>query len=134
MSEHEESLSRRDAVAGALAGRAALSLPQFLEPGDALAAGPKGRAEAMALFLGQDELPVPPKSAKVHTSACQFCNVGCGYKIYTWPVSAKPVRTGAPKGPLGEWISPAMVTRAKVGGRECYVAVVPDQRLRGQPR
>ena len=81
----------------------------------------------MALFLGQDELPVPPKSAKVHTSACQFCNVGCGYKIYTWPVSAKPVRTGAPKGPLGEWISPAMVTRAKVGGRECYVAVVPDR-------
>jgi arsenite oxidase large subunit len=127
MSEHDESLSRRDAVGGLMAGLGALSLPQFLEPGDALAAGPRGRAEAMALFLGQDELPVPPKGAKVHTSACQFCNVGCGYKIYTWPVSAKPARTGAPEGPLGEWISPAMVTRARVGGKDSYVAVVPDR-------
>ena len=48
--------------------------------------------EAMATFLGQADLPVPPASAKVHTSACQYCNVGCGYKIYTWPVRAKPVK------------------------------------------
>ena len=87
------------------------------------------RDEAMALFLGQDQLPVPPKNAKVHTSACQYCNVGCGYKIYTWPVGKTPQsrrRRPVPKGPLGDWISPAMVTRGKVDGKDSYIAVVPD--------
>jgi anaerobic selenocysteine-containing dehydrogenase len=79
VSERDERLSRRDAVGGLAAGLGALALPRFLEPGDALAASPEGRAEALALFLGQDELPVPPADAKVHTSACQYCNVGCGY-------------------------------------------------------
>ncbi len=85
----------------------------------------------MALFLGQDELPVPPANATVHTSACQFCNVGCGYKIYTWPVSATPESAGArgpyPKPLLGDWISPAMVTRTVVDGKDSYVVVLPDK-------
>ena len=73
---------------------------------------------------------MPPADATVHTSACQYCNVGCGYKIYTWPVSRTPQRAGAggpyPKGALSDWISPAMVTRARVDGKDSYVAVVPD--------
>jgi arsenite oxidase large subunit len=127
VSEHDDTLSRRDAVAGMLAGAGALSFPKFLEPGDALAASASARKEAMSLFLGQDELPVPPKSAKVHTSACQYCNVGCGYKIYTWPVSKTPKKTGRPKPPLGDWVSPAMVTRGRVDGKDSYIAVVPDR-------
>ena len=125
-------LSRKKVVGGALAGAGALSLPRFLRPSDALAAG-DGQAldEAMALFLGRSDLPVPPASAKVHTSACQYCNVGCGYKIYTWPVAETPKNASAggplPKGALGEWISPAMVTRAQVDGKDSYVAVVPDK-------
>jgi arsenite oxidase large subunit len=141
MSEHEyehederleSPVSRGKVVAGALAGFGALSLPKFLRPSDALAAG-DGAAldEASALFLGQKDLPVPPKSAKVHTSACQFCNVGCGYKIYTWPVKSTPKNPNAdgpyPKGPLAEWVSPAMVTRAQVGGVDSYIAVIPDK-------
>jgi arsenite oxidase large subunit len=125
MSEHEEGLSRREAVGGFLAGAGALSLPSFLEPTAVFAAG--SHEEAMALFLGQDELPVPPKNAKVHTSACQYCNVGCGYKIYTWPVAKTPQSLGEPKGTLGDWISPAMVTRARVDGKDSYIAVVPDR-------
>jgi arsenite oxidase large subunit len=126
--EHEKALSRKTVVTGALAGAGALSLPRFLAPSDALAAG-DGRTleKAMAGFLGQADLPVPPANAKVHTSACQFCNVGCGYKIYTWPVAQKPVKVGAPKKALSDWISPAMVTRAEVDGVDSYVAVVPDR-------
>jgi arsenite oxidase large subunit len=127
MSEHEEGLSRREAVGGLLAGAGALSFPSFLEPGEAVAADAAARDEAMALFLGRDELPVPPKGATVHTSACQYCNVGCGYKIYTWPVGRTPRRTGPVKGALSDWISPAMVTRAQVDGKDSYVAVVPDR-------
>ena len=64
MSNHDEQVSRREAVGGFLAGAGALSLPSFLEPGDALAAGAAARDKAMALFLGQDELPVPPKERR----------------------------------------------------------------------
>jgi hypothetical protein len=118
VSEHDDGLSRRDAVGGFLVGAGALSFPSFLEPGEALAASAAARDREMALFLGQDQLPVPPENAKVRTSACQYCNVGCGYKIYTWPVGRTPRRAGRPEGPLSDWISPAMVTRGKVDGKD----------------
>ncbi|HEX4679014.1 MAG TPA: molybdopterin-dependent oxidoreductase [Gaiellaceae bacterium] len=128
----EQEFSRKKAVTGALVGVGALSLPRFLRPSDALAAGDAAALDqAMADFLGQPDLPVPPANAKVRTSACQFCNVGCGYKIYTWPVSANPKSPSTagpyPKAPLDGWISPAMVTRAMVGGVDSYIAVVPDR-------
>src|SRR4029453_9434623 len=133
MSEHhdesyEATVNRGKVVAGALAGFGALSLPKFLRPSEALAAG-DGAAldEASALFLGQKDLPVPPKNAKVHTSACQYCNVGCGYKIYTWPGAKTPQQLGEPTGARSDWISAAMVTRAQVKGKDSYVAVVPDR-------
>jgi arsenite oxidase large subunit len=115
-------LTRKQAVASALAGAGALALGTASEA--------QALDEDTALFLGQDLLPVPPKNAKIHTSACQYCNVGCGYKIYTWPVADTPKSPTAdgpyPKDALGDWISPAMVTRASVGGKDSYVAVVPD--------
>jgi arsenite oxidase large subunit len=128
---NDEGLNRKKFVLGGLAGAGALSLPSFLGEGEALAADRATQDLAMEEFLGQNQLPVPPASAKVHTSACQFCNVGCGYKIYTWPVSQTPSNASAdgpyPKGPLSDWISPAMVTRTMVDGTDSYVAVVPDK-------
>jgi arsenite oxidase large subunit len=120
-------VTRRKAVGAGLAGAGALSLPPFLEPSAALAATQAQRDAEMARFFGSDELPVPPKSAKVHTSACQYCNVGCGYKIYTWPVANTPKSTPKPAGPLGDWVSPTFVTRARVDGKDSYIAVVPDR-------
>ncbi|MBA3329864.1 MAG: molybdopterin-dependent oxidoreductase [Actinobacteria bacterium] len=129
--DHEQRLSRGQVVGGFLGGAGALALPGFLRPGDAFAADEATKQREMASFLGQDELPVPPPNARVRTSACQYCNVGCGYKMYTWPVKSNPQQPGAagpyPKGALGDWISPAMVTRAEVEGVDSYVAVVPDR-------
>jgi arsenite oxidase large subunit len=123
----DEHLTRRQAVGAGVVGAGALSLPPFLAPGAAFGASPAQHRQAMALFLGQKELPVPPKNATVHTSACQYCNVGCGYKIYTWPVKETPKGTSPPAGPLGEWISPTFVTRGSVDGKDSYIAVVPDK-------
>jgi arsenite oxidase large subunit len=120
-------LTRKQAIGASAAGAGALSLPPFLEAAEAFADTQAARNEALALFLGQDELPVPPKSAKVHTSACQYCNVGCGYKIYTWPVKNTPQKRGKPKGALEDWIAPTFVTRAQVDGKDSYIAVVPDK-------
>ena len=126
--EHEGRLSRKEVLAAAAAGAGALAVSGLMAADAAEAAGEQA---TMALFLGQDELPVPPANATVHTSACQFCNVGCGYKIYTWPVSATPEGAGArgpyPKPLLGDWISPAMVTRTVVDGKDSYVVVLPDK-------
>jgi arsenite oxidase large subunit len=128
--EHPKRLSRKHVVGTALAGAGALSLPSFLRPGEAFGADPAAQEAAMAEFLGGDQLPVPPANATVHTSACQYCNVGCGYKIYSWPVEATPKKASAggpyPKGVLSDWISPAMVTRAQVDGKDSYVVVLPD--------
>jgi arsenite oxidase large subunit len=125
--ESSRRVTRRDAVRAGLVGAGALSLPPFLAEGAAIAQSDDERREALAVFLGQNELPVPPADATVHTSACQYCNVGCGYKIYTWPVADTPQTLGKPDGTLGDWISPTFVTRAQVGGRDSYVAVVPDK-------
>jgi arsenite oxidase large subunit len=121
----DSGLTRRQAVGAGVAGAGALSLPPFLEAGPAW--GASGAGGEMAKFLGSGTLPVPPKTAKVHTSACQYCNVGCGYKIYTWPVKDTPKTLGKPAGTLGDWVSPTFVTRAKVDGKDSYIAVVPDK-------
>jgi arsenite oxidase large subunit len=120
-------VTRKQAIRASAVGASALSLPPFLQASEAFGATQAARDKAMALFLGQDQLPVPPKSATVHTSACQYCNVGCGYKIYTWPVKDTPKGRSKPAGALGEWISPTFVTRGIVDGKDSYIAVVPDK-------
>ena len=80
-----DGLSRRQAMGWLTVGGATIALPKFLQPSAAAAAAANGQenVDAMALFLGEDKLPVPPQNAKRYTTACQFCNVGCGYIAYT---------------------------------------------------
>src|SRR5918996_1162821 len=127
-------LSRREAFGWITVAGTAIALPRFMRPSEAVAQGEVDPDETMKLFLGQDSLPLPPKNARRYTTACQFCNVGCGYIVYTWPVEDTPQRgTGAivggelPEGPLGDWVSPAFVTRRDIEGVDSYVAVVPDR-------
>ena len=40
-----------------------------------------------------DHVPLPPPDARVVTTACDYCVVGCGYKAYTWPEG----REGGPR-------------------------------------
>jgi len=42
----------------------------------------------MALYDRKGELPLPPVGAETHDTVCQYCTVGCGYKVYTWPVGS----------------------------------------------
>ena len=36
-------------------------------------------------YTPQDSVPLPPANAKIVTTACDYCIVACGYKVYTWP-------------------------------------------------
>ena len=128
-----DGVSRRQAFGWITVAGTAIALPKFIQPSEAIAQGEADPDETMKLFLGQDRLPVPPPNARRYTTACQFCNVGCGYIAYTWPVEDTPEQgTGAvagesPTQPLGDWVSPAFVTRRDIEGVDSYVAVVPDK-------
>ena len=85
-----------------------------------------------------DSVPLPPPGAQRFDTVCQFCIVGCGYKVFKWPVgrdgspeaqgNALGVDYTRPLPPLGEWISTAMhsVVTDK-DARRYNVVIVPDK-------
>ncbi|MCH7908417.1 MAG: arsenate reductase (azurin) large subunit, partial [Candidatus Hydrogenedentes bacterium] len=82
-----------------------------------------------------DRTPIPPADAKVYTTACDYCIVGCGYKAYVWP-------DGTEGGPMadqnafgidfpvpalsGHWVSPNQHNYCLVEGKKHHVVVKPD--------
>lgn len=85
--------------------------------------------------LHRDNIPLPPKNAEVLTTACSYCTVACGYKIYRWPVGS----AGGPKASdnafgvdfptraaLAPWVSPSQHNVALHRGKPHHVVVVPD--------
>ncbi|MEE9277375.1 MAG: arsenate reductase (azurin) large subunit [Dehalococcoidia bacterium] len=80
-------------------------------------------------------VPLPPTSAKVVTTACEYCPVACGYKAYIWPAGTE----GGPKAAdnalkvdfptralSGRWPSPNMHTTVTIDGRLQNVLIMPD--------
>jgi len=83
------------------------------------------------------KVPLPPTDAQVFTTVCQFCIVGCGYKVYKWPVgreggpapgdNALGAEFRQPQMAFGKWIAPAMHTRiTERDGRKYNIAIIPD--------
>ncbi|MEE9261095.1 MAG: arsenite oxidase large subunit, partial [Dehalococcoidia bacterium] len=85
-------------------------------------------------YVRRDSVPLPPPDAKVVTTACDYCIVACGYKVYTWPVgseggprpSENALGGNFPGRPLGPWISPNQHTVVRVNGQPNHAVVVPD--------
>ncbi|MGH1346762.1 MAG: arsenate reductase (azurin) large subunit [Nannocystales bacterium] len=113
-----ERLGRRRFAKLALATGGAVSMP----------------AAASAEQTAKPNYYIPPTTAKELTSACAFCIVGCGYRIYRWPVDAEPGGLGADENALGvdlpttglPWISPNQHNVVEVDGMPHHVVVVPD--------
>ena len=90
-------------------------------------------------YIGRrDALPIPPVTAEVKNTVCQYCTVGCGYKVYTWPVGSQQGGLAAnqnafgvdlrnPQNPLGGLVYTetmhSIVTRKD--GRQYHVVIVP---------
>ncbi len=83
-----------------------------------------------------DSIPLPPADAETLTTACDYCIVACGYKVYRWPIG----KSGGPKATenalkvdfprnilQGGWISPNMHNIISHNGRQHHVVVVPDR-------
>ncbi len=91
---------------------------------------PKNDAQPVAASV-----PLPPPDAKVVTTACDYCIVGCGYKAYVWPEGQQggaPANENAygvdfPVEQLsGQWVTPNQHNYCVVDGKKHHVVVVPD--------
>ncbi len=86
-------------------------------------------------YTPKNSVPLPPPEATVHTTGCDYCIVGCGYKVYTWPVDGENGGPAAdqnafgkpfPGGVLAPWISPNQHNVVSVDGVDNHVVVVAD--------
>ena len=65
-----------------------------------------------------DRVPLPPPDAQRFATVCQFCIVGCGYRVFKWAIgrdggpepsgNALKVDFRRPLPPGSDWISAAM--------------------------
>ena len=85
--------------------------------------------------LPVDEVPIPPADAEVFPTACEYCIVGCGYKVYRWPYRSKggskaeenAFHADFPVTPAsGKWVSPNMHNVVRHEGELYHVVIVPD--------
>ncbi len=81
-------------------------------------------------------VPLPPKNADVITTACDYCIVACGYKVFRWPVDgqagaphAKQNALGAefPVDALGPWVAPNQHNVVSHKGKPHHVVILPDK-------
>lgn len=85
-------------------------------------------------YTPQDSVPIPPPDAKMHTTACDYCVVACGYKVYTWPTDSESGGRAADKNAFGRpiggtfapWVSPNQHNIVSVDGKAHHAVVVAD--------
>jgi len=87
-------------------------------------------------YLPEDSAPLPPKNAEVVTTACDYCIVGCGYKVYRWPLTSQ---NGGPKASqnafnvdfptsmTGWWVAPTQHNVVMYNGEPHRIAIIPDK-------
>jgi len=77
--------------------------------------------------MADDKLPPrPPASAEQLTTACDYCVVGCAYRVWRWPVGP----AGDPADPNAPWANPAQHNIVQWQGRPHHVLVLPDPAVR----
>ncbi len=91
---------------------------------------------ATPYYVPETNVPLPPKGAEVISTACDYCIVACGYKVYRWPVTAKPGGPTAdenafgedfPVAPLGAWVAPNQHNIVLHKGHPHHVVIIPDK-------
>ncbi len=88
-------------------------------------------------YVPEESVPLPPPDADVLTTACDYCIVACGYKVYRWPVRGG--RNGGPAAdqnafgedfpvsPLGPWVAPNQHNIVLHKGEPHHVVIIPDK-------
>jgi arsenite oxidase large subunit len=88
-------------------------------------------------YIPDTDVPLPPKDADVISTACDYCIVACGYKVYRWPV--KGGRRGGAKAAdnafgvdfpvevLGPWVAPNQHNIVLHKDEPHHVVILPDK-------
>ncbi len=88
-------------------------------------------------YIPDTDVPLPPKDADVISTACDYCIVACGYKVYRWPVKGGK-RGGAKAGEnafgvdfpvevLGPWVAPNQHNIVLHEDEPHHVVILPDK-------
>ncbi|MDH5752794.1 MAG: arsenate reductase (azurin) large subunit [Deltaproteobacteria bacterium] len=83
----------------------------------------------------EDKSVIPPKNADVLTTACDYCIVACGYKVYRWPVgkmggpkaSENAFGVDFPTSALQAWVAPTQHNVVTYNGKKHHVVIIPDK-------
>ncbi len=87
-------------------------------------------------YIPEDRAPLPPKDAEILTTACDYCVVACGYKVYRWPLQNSNGGLKAdenafgidfPSASLQAWVAPAQHNVVMHRGKPHHVVIVPDK-------
>ncbi|MCK5639554.1 MAG: molybdopterin-dependent oxidoreductase, partial [Gammaproteobacteria bacterium] len=87
-------------------------------------------------YIPADSVPLPPKNADVLTTACDYCIVACGYKVYRWPQGSGDGGTKAsqnafgvdfPSSPLQAWVAPTQHNVVMHKNRPHNIVIIPDK-------
>jgi arsenite oxidase large subunit len=114
-------LSRRDLLKITAAGAAGICT---------IAEGKSVFASKFPESYATEFVELPPKDAEVYDTACRYCHVLCGYKVYIWPKGKglKPER--AKFYPVekmrGDWPNVNFTVDAKKDGKDVRIMIIPD--------
>ncbi len=88
-------------------------------------------------YIPETNIPLPPVGADVISTACDYCIVACGYKIYRWPVKGGGVGgpnadenafgVDFPVSALGEWVAPNQYNIVLHNNEPHHVIIIPDK-------
>ncbi len=88
-------------------------------------------------YIPETNIPLPPVGADVISTACDYCVVACGYKIYRWPVKGGGVGgpnadenafgVDFPVSALGEWVAPNQYNIVLHNNEPHHVIIIPDK-------
>ena len=70
-------------------------------------------------------VPLPPLGAEEISTACDYCVVGCSYRVWRWPVGA----VGAPNKAV-PWANPAQHNIVQWQGRPHHILVLADPKAK----
>ncbi|MCP4419503.1 MAG: arsenate reductase (azurin) large subunit [Chloroflexi bacterium] len=85
-------------------------------------------------YIPLDRVPLPPADAKVVTTACDYCIVACGYKVYTWPEGTEggpaakdnAFGTNFPAVGSAPWFNSNQHNIVSVDGKPHHAIIIPD--------
>ena len=119
----DNKVSRRDLLKISAAGAAGACLTNGM---------PAFAADKFPGAKPAEFVELPPKDAETYDTACRYCHVMCGYKVYIWPKGTGRKPDSENFYPVekmrGDWPNSIFTIETKKNGKDVNIMVVPDSK------